>query len=655
MADNTQVQALYIAYFGRPADPTGLKFWSDGKKSKRADLDALADSISGTPEYTLATAGKTTEQIVNAFYQNMFNRDADLKGLEFWVNAINTGASSAEDIGVEIGLAALNAEVKKGETNTDKDAITAKAAAANLWTTEVAKSTKGILAYQGTDAVAAGNAFIQPVVSKATTPTEAATASAVQALIDENTVAAGDKLSLTVMKDVASSTNDYVALSTTNEIQLKSAFRFNSNNQTINATSSTYNANDSLVDASTTDSDTLNIDFGGGAITNTTATVTNIENLNISGSSMSGTFTQGASMTGLKSATATGAIADAATALAFSFNDGVTSVDTTGVTGGTGTKADTITIAVAGGGGITVKNGDVSARNGASIAAATAGITTGKGNDTITSGKGDDYISAGDGVNTINAGAGTNRVIGLGQSGTADTLINDVASTTTATVTGTGKVTVTATATGVTVNGNGSANTIDATTSTAAVALTGGGGGDTLTGGTGADTINGSANATAGLGDGVADVLTGGAGIDTFQIVDAGAGATGSTAAASAVAGSGANNIADGTVLTAANGGGFENITDFAAGDLLATGSDVGDRDILAANTGLVDNNNYVIRGDWNKAANTFTVSYATGADVLVFTAAGADETNAAHYGTNLTVLSNFGSSITNILDATFV
>jgi len=306
MADNTQVQALYIAYFARPADPNGLSFWSDGEKSDRASLDALADSISGTPEYVLATAGLSTEAIVNQFYNNMFNRDADLDGLKFWVDAINSGASSAEDIGVEIGLAALDAVVPEGETNADKDAITAKTNSANLCTAEIASTTQGILAYSGPDAVAAGVSWIQPVVNEATELTEAGVKADVQSLIDANSVTSTNKLELTVFSDIASSTNDYVGLSVgTGEIQVTSNFRFSSENQTVNGTATTYNATDSLIDASTTDSDILNLDFGGGATADAGSTVTNIETLNITGTAMTGGFTQAATTTGVKSVAVT--------------------------------------------------------------------------------------------------------------------------------------------------------------------------------------------------------------------------------------------------------------------------------------------------------------------------------------------------------------
>jgi len=109
MATTQQVQALYIAYFGRPADPTGLAFWADGESSSTAQLDELADAIATSPEYKEVVAGLSVEAIINNFYQNLFNRSPEVDGLKFWVDQINNGNASTQDIGVEIGITALTA------------------------------------------------------------------------------------------------------------------------------------------------------------------------------------------------------------------------------------------------------------------------------------------------------------------------------------------------------------------------------------------------------------------------------------------------------------------------------------------------------------------------------------------------------------------
>ena len=69
MATTAQVQALYIAYFGRPADPAGLAFWSNGTQSTEQELDGLADQMATSNEFKSSIAGKTNTQIINQIYQ----------------------------------------------------------------------------------------------------------------------------------------------------------------------------------------------------------------------------------------------------------------------------------------------------------------------------------------------------------------------------------------------------------------------------------------------------------------------------------------------------------------------------------------------------------------------------------------------------------
>ena len=73
----TQLQQQYIAYFGRPGDPAGIKYWlssTSGVSSARE----FADKIYAQDEYKTSTVGtKSTEAQVNQLYQNLFGREAD--------------------------------------------------------------------------------------------------------------------------------------------------------------------------------------------------------------------------------------------------------------------------------------------------------------------------------------------------------------------------------------------------------------------------------------------------------------------------------------------------------------------------------------------------------------------------------------------------
>jgi hypothetical protein len=145
----TQLQQQYIAYFGRPGDPAGIKYWlssSSGISSARE----FADKIYAQEEYKTSTVGsKSTEEQINGLYVNLFGRQADAKGLLYWTNQVENGTLSLSNIAYDL-IAAASAPVSGNETQAALDAssLANKVAAAEAYTTEVENSTSAILAYQ---------------------------------------------------------------------------------------------------------------------------------------------------------------------------------------------------------------------------------------------------------------------------------------------------------------------------------------------------------------------------------------------------------------------------------------------------------------------------------------------------------------------------
>jgi hypothetical protein len=115
------VDAIYLGYYARPADPAGQAFWldrldtglSDGQ-SGDASLVGIANSFAGEAEsqgeYQLFARlfGETDgtseptradyETFVNEVYDNLFNREPDTAGLEFWADRLETGTDVGEVI-----------------------------------------------------------------------------------------------------------------------------------------------------------------------------------------------------------------------------------------------------------------------------------------------------------------------------------------------------------------------------------------------------------------------------------------------------------------------------------------------------------------------------------------------------------------------------
>lgn len=180
------IQGVYVALFGRPADPTGLAYFNS-VTNNGADLTQIGD-LASTQEYQDRFAGQTPAQIVNSIYQSLFNRNAEVAGLTFFVNGLLTGEFSINDIAIRI---------LDGAQGTDRTVVDTKVAAANLYT-DALDTTEEIIAYSGNAAAAAGRAFLQPVST--TVPDQAAVDAAVAEMVGPGGVP-GDTFTLTTGVD----------------------------------------------------------------------------------------------------------------------------------------------------------------------------------------------------------------------------------------------------------------------------------------------------------------------------------------------------------------------------------------------------------------------------------------------------------------------
>lgn len=100
------LQQLYVAYFNRPADPGGLAYWSAALTSEGASIADVSTAFSASAEYQGRYGGQTADQFVNAIYQQLFGRDAEAGGLEYWSSQLNSGVLTAGQLAAVIAQAA---------------------------------------------------------------------------------------------------------------------------------------------------------------------------------------------------------------------------------------------------------------------------------------------------------------------------------------------------------------------------------------------------------------------------------------------------------------------------------------------------------------------------------------------------------------------
>ncbi|OUS11382.1 hypothetical protein A9Q89_09055 [Gammaproteobacteria bacterium 53_120_T64] len=158
---DSNVQKLYIAYFGRAADPTGLAFYSDALANGTTTIEAIASSFATSSEAQPIIA-LSTGAFLTAMYQQAFARAYDPSPAvdgTFWADAIDSGATTQSLAMVQI----LQGAEAGGQ---DASAVANKVTVATAFT--AALGTQGS-AYAGAEAVAAAKAVLTPVTFDAAT------------------------------------------------------------------------------------------------------------------------------------------------------------------------------------------------------------------------------------------------------------------------------------------------------------------------------------------------------------------------------------------------------------------------------------------------------------------------------------------------------
>ncbi|WP_162251403.1 DUF4214 domain-containing protein [Massilia sp. Root418] len=169
----TEIQALYVAYFNRPADVLGLQFWLDRANASPNGADSVANEFSNSDEYRDLYANKTSAEIVDAIYMNLFGRHAEAAGLVYWANKLNTG---------ELNIGNVARIISQSAQNEDQVAIDSKVSAAEQFTASLTDASE-ILGYSGDAANAVAKTWLSGVKDEATLAA-ATTEAALQAVSD---------------------------------------------------------------------------------------------------------------------------------------------------------------------------------------------------------------------------------------------------------------------------------------------------------------------------------------------------------------------------------------------------------------------------------------------------------------------------------------
>ncbi|CAO1661849.1 hypothetical protein NYA30BAC_01409 [Halomonas sp. NYA30] len=150
------VQSLYVAYYGRPADPSGLQYWAERLEANNGNLGEIINAFGTSAEYTANLGSVDTSAQVNALYQQLFGRDAEDEGLGFYTNMLNNGEKTLAEIALTIREAAQG---------TDRTTFEGRTTVANAFTQEL-NTQEDIDAYSTDRGVGIGRDYLKRVTEQ---------------------------------------------------------------------------------------------------------------------------------------------------------------------------------------------------------------------------------------------------------------------------------------------------------------------------------------------------------------------------------------------------------------------------------------------------------------------------------------------------------
>ena len=195
------VEQLYVAYFGRPADPNGLVNFSAQLAADGASTDiqqllqdyktnsgvkALIDSFGTSTESKNLYGNDDATSFVTAVFENVLGRAPAASGLSFWVDALNNNTVTYGNVALQIMAGALINNTAQGEL--DATLIDNRIAVATDFTADVT-SQNAVSDYTGATAAQTARTMLNGITSSTSSGTFAGTASSTVATIVADTPA----------------------------------------------------------------------------------------------------------------------------------------------------------------------------------------------------------------------------------------------------------------------------------------------------------------------------------------------------------------------------------------------------------------------------------------------------------------------------------
>jgi subtilisin family serine protease len=124
------IAQYYVGYYNRAPDPEGFAFWVNALDNGISTLEIanfFSDQVETRALYPFFANpdSSTPSEFITSIYQNLFNRDSDSDGLDFWVRVLTDGSVSTGQMIEEI--------IGGATTNPDLAVVQNKVAAGLYW------------------------------------------------------------------------------------------------------------------------------------------------------------------------------------------------------------------------------------------------------------------------------------------------------------------------------------------------------------------------------------------------------------------------------------------------------------------------------------------------------------------------------------------
>jgi len=150
---HADVQAMYIAWYGRPADPQGLAFWSLAYGRLGGNITKLASELGNAAisEFASLHAGQDFPALLAAVYKNLFNRAPDAEGAAFWLSKYTSSVAAGADastarIGIIVDV--MGSALAAGSNAADQATLQARLGVADIFTAKLPSGTNYLAALQ---------------------------------------------------------------------------------------------------------------------------------------------------------------------------------------------------------------------------------------------------------------------------------------------------------------------------------------------------------------------------------------------------------------------------------------------------------------------------------------------------------------------------